>query len=103
MSESSDSLFSLSETSSKEISSCSESTSWSTGVSGTSGWAVSDNSAKSSFDTWIFSGAFLALLDGKIGVPLFDISPLYKLSKSSPTSSSASVPSSTYSTCFLSL
>ena len=54
-------------------------------------------------DTWIFSGVFLALLDGKIGVPLFEISPLYIFSKSSPISSSSSVPSSTCSTCFLSL
>ena len=42
----------------------------------TSGLAVSDSSAKSSWETWIFSGAFLALLDGKIGVPLFEIYPL---------------------------
>ena len=69
----------------------------------TSGLAVSDSSAKSSFETWIFSGAFLALLEGKIGVPLFEISPLYKLSKSSPTSSSSSDPSSTCSMCFLNL
>ena len=41
--------------------------------------------------------------DGRIGVPLFEISPLYKLSKSSPISSSASAPSSTCSTCFLNL
>ena len=78
---------------------------WFSSVDGawTSGWAVSDNSAKSSLDTWIFSGAFLALLEGKIGVPLLEISPLYKLSKSSPTSSSSSAPSSICSTCFLSL
>ena len=68
-----------------------------------SGWAVFDNSSKSSLDTWIFSGDFLALLEGNIGAPLFEISPLYILSKSSPTSSSSSEPSSTCSTCFLSL
>ena len=65
--------------------------------------AVSDSSAKSSLDTCIFSGIFLALFDGKIGVPLFEISPLYKFSKSSPISSSSSAVSSTCSTCFLSL
>ena len=65
--------------------------------------AVCDNSSKSSFETWIFSGAFLALLEGKIGAPLLEISPLYKLSKSSPISSSSSTLSSTCSTCFLSL
>jgi len=48
-------------------------------------------------------GASIALLDGKIGVPLFEISPLYMFSKSSPISSSSSEPSSTCSTCFLSL
>ena len=41
-----------------------------------SGFAVSDNSAKSSFEIWIFSGALLALLEGKIGAPLLEISPL---------------------------
>ena len=69
----------------------------------TSGLADSDNSVKSSLETWIFSGAFLALFDGNIGVPLFEISPLYKLSKSSPTSSTSSELSSTCSTCFLNL
>ena len=61
------------------------------------------NSAKSSFETWIFSGTFLALFDGKIGAPLLEISPLYKLSKSSPISSSSSLKSSTCSICFLNL
>ena len=54
-------------------------------------------------DTCIFSGIFLALLDGKIGTPLLEISPLYKFSKSSPISSSSSEVSSICSTCFLSL
>ena len=35
-----------------------------------------DDLARSSFETWIFSGIFLALLDGSIGTPLFEISPL---------------------------
>ena len=61
-------------------------------------FAISD---KSSFDTWIFSGIFLALLDGNIGWPLLETSPLYKFSKSSPTTSSSSELSSTCSTCFL--
>ena len=103
MSVSSAAWSSLSETWSKETSPCSASASSDTGASGTSGLAVSDNSAKSSFVTWIFSGVFLALFDGKIGVPLFEISPLYKFSKSSPMSSSSSAVSSTCSTCFLSL
>ena len=96
------SWFSCSETSSKDTSPCSFTVS-SPAETSTSGLAVSDNSARSSWETCIFSGAFLALLDGNIGVPLFEISPLYKLSKSSPTSSSSSDPSSTCSTCFLSL
>ena len=36
------------------------------------------NSSRSSFETFIFSGIFLALFEGRIGVPLFEISPLYK-------------------------
>ena len=90
---------SASDTSSSDISKFSVSTWSSTGLS-TSGFAVSDNSARSSWDTWIFSGVFLALLDGSIGVPDFEISPLYKLSKSSPISSSSSTPSSTCSHVF---
>jgi len=35
------------------------------------------NSSRSSFETCIFSGIFLALFDGNIGVPLLEISPLY--------------------------
>jgi len=66
----SNSLFSLSETSSNETSSCSVSASSDVGAS-ISGLADSDNSARSSLDTWIFSGVFLALFDGSIGVPLF--------------------------------
>ena len=92
--------FSVSVTSSNETSLCSSPVSSVAAVS-MSGLAVWDSSAKSSLETWIFSGVFLALLDGKIGVPLFEISPLYRLSKSSPTSSSSSAPSSTCSTCFL--
>ena len=38
--------------------------------------------------TWLGTGKGLALYDGKIGCPHFDISPLYKFSKSSPISSS---------------
>ena len=67
--------FSDSDTSFKETSPCSFIVSSPTELS-TSDVAVSDSSAKSSFVTWIFSGVFLALLDGKIGVPLFEISPL---------------------------
>ena len=67
--------FSLSVTSSNETSACSDSAP-SVSFTSTSGFAVSDNSAKSSFETWIFSGFFLALFDGRIGVPLFEISPL---------------------------
>ena len=44
-----------------------------------------------------------ALLEGRIGTPLLEISPLYKFSKSSPISSSSSAVSSICSTCFLSL
>ena len=69
------SWFSDSETSSKETSPCSFVVSSPKELS-TSAVAVSDSSAKSSFVNWIFSGVFLALLDGKIGVPLFEISPL---------------------------
>ena len=98
----SSSWFSDSDTSSKETSPCSFIVSSPTELS-TSAVAVSDSSAKSSFVTWIFSGVFLALLDGKIGVPLFEISPLYRFSKSSPISSSSSALSSICSTCFLSL
>ena len=97
-----DSWFSFSDTSSKEISPWSLSLSSEVDAS-TSGWADWESSAKSSFETWIFSGVLLALLEGNIGVPLFEISPLYKFSKSSPISSSASVPSSTCSMCFLNL
>ena len=61
------------------------------------------NSAKSSSETLIFSGTFLALFDGRIGTPDFEISPLYKFSKSSPISSSSSVLSSACSTFFLNL
>ena len=75
MSSEATSWFSASDTSSKETSSWSFIVS-SFSVTSTSGLAVSDNSAKSSWETWIFSGVFLALLDGKIGVPLFEISPL---------------------------
>ena len=49
----------------------------------TSGWADGESSARSSFETWIFSGIFRALFDGSIGTPLFEIWPLYKFSKSS--------------------
>ena len=93
---------SLSETSSRDTSPSSFIVSSPTELS-TSTLTVSDNSAKSSFVTWIFSGVFLALFDGRIGVPLLEISPLYKFSKSSPISSSSSVLSSTCSMCFLSL
>ena len=62
--------FSVSFTSSNETSPCSSPVSSVADVS-ISGLAVCDNSAKSSFETCIFSGVFLALFDGKIGVPLF--------------------------------
>ena len=62
------SLFSSSEIWSNETSSSCDSSFWTGGVL--------VNSARSSFETWIFSGVFLALLDGKIGTPLLDISPL---------------------------
>ena len=68
----SDTWFSASETSSKEIFSSVVSSIFELS---TSGVAVSESSAKSSLDTWIFSGDFLALLEGRIGVPLFEISP----------------------------
>ena len=74
-SELSSAWFSLSVTSSNETSAWSDSVS-TVSFTSTSGFAVSDNSAKSSFETWIFSGFFLALFDGKIGVPLYEISPL---------------------------
>ena len=61
------------------------------------------SSSRSSLETCIFSGVFLALLDGNIGVPLLEISPLYKSAKLSPISSSSSNPSSTCSMCFLNL
>ena len=70
--------FSVSVNSSNETSTCSSPVSSVADVS-ISGLAVWESSAKSSLETWIFSGIFLALLDGKIGVPLFEISPLYKL------------------------
>ena len=69
----SDTWSSASETSSREI--FSSEVSSLLGLS-TSGVAVSESSAKSSLDTWIFSRAFLARLDGKIGVPVLEISPL---------------------------
>ena len=74
VSEASDTVSSWSFISSKETStssSCASSTGSELGCS-----VVFCNSAKSSFDTWIFSGIFLALLDGSIGTPLFEISPL---------------------------
>ena len=47
--------------------------------------------------------ALREIAEENIKVPDLEISPLYILSKSSPTSSSSSDPSSTCSTCFLSL
>ena len=102
-SELSASCWSFSAISSRETSLLSSTPPSSAGVSFDWGAAAFCNSAKSSFETWIFSGTFLALLVGNIGVPLFEISPLYKFSKSSPMSSSSSLKSSTCSICFLSL
>ena len=71
---SSETCSSASETWSRETSSLSSA---SLGASTlTSGWDEGDNSARSSFETWIFSGIFLALYEGRIGTPLFEISPL---------------------------
>ena len=67
------SWLSLSETSSSETSPCSDSSEI---VSSISGCAVLESSSRSSLETCILSGVFLALLDGRIGAPLLEISPL---------------------------
>ena len=60
-------------------------------------------SASASCLVMIFSGIFLALFEGKIAAPLFEISPLYILSKSSVVSVSKSSNSVDSICTFLSL